>query len=164
LLTLALGPWLPGGATAILIGCAAGVAFVHRLVATVPTGASIAALIAAVPLAMVATETHSPLRNTPAVTLFASASVIVILAAACDSGWWFGSLVSREPLRYLGRISYGLYVWHLVLFKVFFGWPVGLPVTLAVAVLSYRYIEQPFLRRGRSRRRPIVAASPQLAA
>lgn len=51
------------------------------------------------------------------------------------------------PLRWLGTVSYGLYLWHLTLLD-FFGL-IGLPMALVATALSYRFIEQPF----RSRRR-----------
>jgi peptidoglycan/LPS O-acetylase OafA/YrhL len=70
-----------------------------------------------------------------------SAAVLVLAVAQ-------GSLRSLElrPLRYVGKISYGLYLWHVPVF-IAIGWEVGLPVSIVCASLSYRYIEQPFLRR-----------------
>ena len=64
-----------------------------------------------------------------------------------------GVLASR-PLVYLGRISYGLYVFHGAMYALThwagLRWQSRLPVafllTLAVAALSYRYLERPFLR------------------
>jgi peptidoglycan/LPS O-acetylase OafA/YrhL len=56
--------------------------------------------------------------------------------------------VNHRPLRYFGRVSYGVYLWHLPLYAML-GWKLGILVTLAVAALSYRYVEQPFLRRKR---------------
>ena len=55
-------------------------------------------------------------------------------------------MLELRPLRYLGRISYALYLWHLPLI-VAFGWKVGVPLALVVAALSYRFVELPFLRR-----------------
>jgi len=75
------------------------------------------------------------------------------------SAW--GSTVAPRWLRYLGKISYGLYVFHdLALYlslKVFGGfvhnlrafvgyWCVGLSLTLCMAALSYQFFESPFLR------------------
>jgi peptidoglycan/LPS O-acetylase OafA/YrhL len=72
-----------------------------------------------------------------------------------------GSTVAPRWLRYLGKISYGLYVFHdLALYlslKVFGGfvhnlrafvayWCLALSLTLGMAALSYRFFESPFLR------------------
>jgi peptidoglycan/LPS O-acetylase OafA/YrhL len=48
-------------------------------------------------------------------------------------------------LGYLGRISYGLYVFHVAIIELA-GPVAALPLTIAVAALSYRYLESPFLR------------------
>jgi peptidoglycan/LPS O-acetylase OafA/YrhL len=71
----------------------------------------------------------------------------------------------EKPLIYLGKISYGLYVYHVLcldaaghLVRHFPGcsvdslptqvWvmAIALPGTIVVAALSYRYLESPFLR------------------
>ena len=77
-------------------------------------------------------------------------------------------MLELRPLRYLGRISYGLYLYHLPTF-VFLAaaahrWAPGLqPVAadaikiaaaVAVAVLSYHLIERPLLRRVPTMRQP----------
>lgn len=80
-------------------------------------------------------------------------------------------IFSSQPLTYLGRISYGLYVYHLLVLVVVnraFGAMVGIDseifagaktviwiaegftafgVTVAIAIVSYRWLERPFLRR-----------------
>jgi peptidoglycan/LPS O-acetylase OafA/YrhL len=72
-----------------------------------------------------------------------------------------GSSVAPSWLRYLGKISYGLYVFHMLAlyivekaiggyaknfskFLVF--WSGGLALTLLMAAVSYRFFESPFLR------------------
>lgn len=51
-----------------------------------------------------------------------------------------------RPLVYLGAISYGLYLWHFPLTEVA-PWWVAIPLAVAIAAASHRWIEQPFLRR-----------------
>jgi peptidoglycan/LPS O-acetylase OafA/YrhL len=59
--------------------------------------------------------------------------------------------VNVPAFWYLGRISYGLYVFHSAAFALVGGWwwpwrlSGGFALTLAAAAVSYRYFEQPFL-------------------
>lgn len=80
-------------------------------------------------------------------------SVVAIHAAT------FGSrLLEWGPLRGLGVVSYGLYLWHNLF--VWIDWDVGIPspifaivLSLTLTLLSWRVIEQPCIawaRRGRS--------------
>lgn len=89
----------------------------------------------------------------------------ILLSVLGSSGRWSGLLRSR-PVIYLGRISYGLYVYHELFLKVgdrifpqhasspsqmIAYWAFGLITTLPVAAASYRWIESPFLRLKRQR-------------
>src|SRR5688572_28485106 len=93
-------------------------------------------------------------------TATALASVMLLLAVLHTDAEFL-----RRPafswLVYLGRISYGLYVVHLLalalvpkILIVNFGIPVGVPLrvllsfvlTVLLAAASYRWLEQPFLR------------------
>ena len=47
---------------------------------------------------------------------------------------------------YLGKISYGLYVFHAAALRVVPSPLLALPLTIGIAALSYRYLESPFLR------------------
>jgi len=79
----------------------------------------------------------------------------LIFLSALESG------VAPYWLRYLGKISYGLYVFHILalyivenaiggyaknLHKFLVFWWGGLTLTIVMAALSYRFIESPFLR------------------
>jgi hypothetical protein len=85
----------------------------------------------------------------------------VVIAAVRASGWLEASL-SWRPLVALGLISYGVYLWHwpvIVLVNrqlVGFGGlglaVVQVAVTLAIAVVSWRFVEQP-VRHGVLRQR-----------
>jgi peptidoglycan/LPS O-acetylase OafA/YrhL len=78
------------------------------------------------------------------------------LVYALDARW-----VAHPVLRYFGRISYGLYLWHLLLLRP--GWPMWFTLLLSVLVadLSYRWVERPLLMGGR---RPGVRTHEQVDA
>ena len=61
-----------------------------------------------------------------------------------------------RPFALLGVISYSFYVWHRVIIDAFVGrvpwnWPelmaVSLPIVFTVSILSYKFVEAPFLKR-----------------
>jgi peptidoglycan/LPS O-acetylase OafA/YrhL len=84
------------------------------------------------------------------------ASAVLIASGTVTGGP--GLLLGVGPLRFLGRISYSLYLWHwpiLVLAPLALGRALSLPegvalalVAVVVAWLSWRFVEEPF-RRGR---------------
>ena len=53
----------------------------------------------------------------------------------------------RSPVfEYLGKISFGLYVFHAAALRLVEFPPAALLLTVAMAALSYRFVETPFLR------------------
>ena len=85
-------------------------------------------------------------------------AVAVVIAASVQPGVSVvGRVLSLPPLRGLGLISYGVYLWHwpvyLMLTPGRVGWndyplfAVRVAATLAIAFVSYRFLEMP-VRRG----------------
>ncbi len=88
--------------------------------------------------------------------LCAALSAVVLTAALLPDGP-VRAILAAPPLRYLGLISYGVYLYHWPVFLWLNEQRTGLEggmlfalrtsVTIGVAVLSYRYVEMP-VRRG----------------
>jgi peptidoglycan/LPS O-acetylase OafA/YrhL len=92
---------------------------------------------------------------------FAEAACAVVLVAALTLPAWT-AVASWSPLRWFGRISYSLYLWHYMLIWAF-GWqlrPVAALLAVVVAYASTRWIEEP-IRRYRTLELP--KGAPQLA-
>ena len=86
--------------------------------------------------------------------LLLSFLVCQLIIAAGHPASWFGHLLGRQPLRWIGERSYGLYLWHWPIYLVTrpsLDIPVTgasnlllrLALTCAVAELSYRLVEHP---------------------
>ena len=81
---------------------------------------------------------------------------LAMLALTCG-GRWPARIVAVTPLLFVGRVSYSMYLYHLPLlllwnrFQVLdasgLSFPVYLLTLLAVASLSYQYVEAPYMRR-----------------
>jgi peptidoglycan/LPS O-acetylase OafA/YrhL len=77
-----------------------------------------------------------------------------------------------RPLGWVGRVSYGLYIWHILVFHMANHWlggvrflvrlPLALVVTFAVAAVSFYCLERPFLRLTHLLR-PVRLAHPGLS-
>ena len=146
-------------AHALLIGAAAGAFTVDRGGAL--RGGGVArrlapvAAVGALTLVAVSSERSDWLFHW-GFPLFAALAVVVVVAVA-DGAW--GPVLAARPMRWVGDRSYGIYLWH---------WPVialideqrtpldgfalallRVAIAVALADLSFRWIEQPI----RSRRR-----------
>ncbi|MBC7917212.1 MAG: acyltransferase [Rhodoferax sp.] len=87
-------------------------------------------------------------------SLLALACVLTVFAACTlNARWW---LVLTKPLRYLGVISYGIYLWHLPVLLTLkeLKWltpqqalPYALALTICLAMVSWHWVEKPFIRR-----------------
>lgn len=121
-------------AFALLAGCALAVA--PKLTAPARWGYGSIAAIVGVSLL--------PIKQTDAFLWIelAVAGLAVVATAACVDGL---RMMEWKPLRWVGVVSYGLYLWHKPLMLLSWGPWVGLAVALAATWLSWRYVEAPFL-------------------
>jgi peptidoglycan/LPS O-acetylase OafA/YrhL len=159
-------------AQALLIGCALAVVLARWSLPARPI--AIAAAVGLVVDAFIWTHAHGTdgwlFRGGLLVDAVAVAAILGFVTVR-PSGW-LGSVLAVTPLVWLGRISYGVYLWHWPLFAIVTAERTGLTgflllalrmsTTIAVAALSYYLIEQP-IRTGRALRllalrRPSVAA------
>lgn len=96
------------------------------------------------------------------------ASFVAILVAASSPDTWFSRILGMTPLRWIGLISYPLYLWHwpVIIFlhsgvMGFSGVRLALfqaSLSVVLAWLTYRFIEQAI--RGR---RPLISSSRNLS-
>ncbi|MBO9594960.1 MAG: acyltransferase [Niabella sp.] len=122
-------------------------------------------------LASIACEVNADAPHLGTVVQSVSGWLLILLGVMCFFFSFFGSAAKRMPsvLAYLGRISYGMYVFHItmywIVYKIFgealsaFSGKIGLYewkhavgmviaflMTVSLSFLSYRYFEKPFLR------------------
>ena len=118
---------------------------------------ALAGWLAAIALAASALLLSSSLPYPGLLAVAPTASAAVLIATG-TAAWGPRLLLATPPIRFLGRISYSLYLWHwpiLILPAIALGAPLELAPRLAlagaavlVAWASWRLVEEPF-RRGR---------------
>jgi peptidoglycan/LPS O-acetylase OafA/YrhL len=150
-------------AQGILLGAALGLAAVHgmlpvRLVARTVVDAAgwIAAVILGLAFAGVIGARSGSFLEDGGYTLVALAAAAVIAHLVVTPRGVMARVLAWRPLRDIGRISYGLYLWHLPIFLVLDEERTGLSfwprvvlqfgVTFAAATLSFVVVERPALR------------------
>lgn len=134
-------------AEALLLGCALAIVFVNWRLPEAPRWLVPAGLAGL----SVSTFAFSAVSLT--VAALATTAVIAGIVGRTPTG----RLLSSRVLVWFGQRSYGLYLWHVpVLVLVGTAWPEGqwweralvaYPIAAVLVVVSWRYVEQPFLRR-----------------
>lgn len=82
-------------------------------------------------------------------------TLIILFSLVSGSASWMRNLLSRAPFEWVGKRSYGLYLWHWPVFRLLRPDQGGvlapvlcLLVTLALTEASYRWIELPIRSQG----------------
>jgi peptidoglycan/LPS O-acetylase OafA/YrhL len=132
-------------------------------------GGPVAALgcLAVMAWALVVIDGEGPLYYRGGLVAFALAAVLVVHVVTSGRGGLLARALSVRPFVALGLISYGVYLWHwpVIVYLTperagFDGWRLDaacVVATLALAVASYRLVEQP-IRRGALRGRTVRVA------
>jgi peptidoglycan/LPS O-acetylase OafA/YrhL len=166
----------------ILVGALLAVALAEGRLSALRRWAPLLAAVGAAALALSVwawwnIEEPTPSLYKGGLLVYALISGALVLSACVDSP--VKRLLSFEPLRLLGVVSYGVYLFHWPLFLLFdeqrvdglldpFNlhprgvnlFAIRLVVTLAAAIVSYRLVEQPI----RNGQRPRLTRPPLMAA
>jgi len=140
-------------ADALLIGCATGLCVSWGMVRVRALRPLLIPALILIAFCMAATGYGSSFMTLGGFTLFALATAILLVHVVVSPSRYLRDLLELRPLVWVGRISYGLYLWHYPVFKatrfLSVSWPLQLTValtfTLAVTCLSYYLIERPAL-------------------
>jgi peptidoglycan/LPS O-acetylase OafA/YrhL len=129
-----------------------------------------------------------PFRGFSSQLVFGSVYLLIlwVVATVFHPQSWTTRFLELRPLRFIGRISYSLYLWHVLVYwvwsDVLFGaggpWshltpghmpysllerPLRIATVFAIATLSYYFIEKPMMRFGHRLAPPALAGRPELA-
>lgn len=77
-----------------------------------------------------------------------------------DDGFFY-RLLSAKPVAYLGRISYGVYLFHVPVGSVIHVFPLSVLVTIGMAALSFHFLETPIIEYAKGKRRPVREETEQ---
>ena len=99
---------------------------------------------------------HDAALRHGALALHALVAAVVIVGVASNTSGWFNRVLGWQPLAALGRISYGLYLYHWPIFlwlnparTGLSRWPLLVlrcTIALALAAVSARWLEEPIRR------------------
>jgi peptidoglycan/LPS O-acetylase OafA/YrhL len=138
-------------------------------------------LLAAICLSMLAlaavlrTADPAQLKSVLVEPIEAGACIILVARTASGFGGYIARFLSMPGLVFAGRISYGLYIYHILVAMLLPRWMpasarflITTPslrlmlygiVTLLLAAISWRFLEQPIIRARSRRIRPVTDAA-----
>lgn len=94
----------------------------------------------------------------PAVSLLLAVACVMLLSGSVNESSRLAQLLSRRPIMALGKISFGVYLWHLFPIRWLMqgatmpGWAVAwlaIAATLVIAAITYYAVERPGILLGR---------------
>ena len=143
-------------ADAILIGCLA--AYMYRFVSISSRLLRLLGYVAALAFVLVAYfygDVEKGFLYQGGFTLIAILGGVVVLVVAVLPSFG-GSLLTSRILQWLGQRSYGLYLWHFFIFRIFgrhvtqgshlLRIALAVVVSLVITEMSWRFVERPFIR------------------
>ena len=142
----------------LLVGCLLGVMIWDRLDVDRSSWCWRAAgwaALAVIAVCLFGARVESPWLYFGILSLFYVAVCLVIVVGSGARSWLPGRILGLKPLVYIGRMSYGLYLWHAPVFWFFSRGLFGLEghtqvaaaglTTVGATTLSYFVIERPLL-------------------
>jgi peptidoglycan/LPS O-acetylase OafA/YrhL len=137
-------------ADALLIGCATGMCVCWELLGIRNLRKLLVPALIFIIVCLVATDYATPFMHLGGFAVLASATAVLLVNIVLSPTGYLHELLEYGSLVWLGRISYGLYLWHYPVFKAAsclrLGWPLKLCVavaaTLVITSLSYYLIER----------------------
>jgi peptidoglycan/LPS O-acetylase OafA/YrhL len=183
------GRWLPAHWSSFALGMvlaeirARPTSRPHQLAATLATYPGTCLTLAGAAYVLATTTVAGPLTLGPIAgvqlagkevlgTLVTLGLMLPLLFGVQNRG--YAQLLSSPPARYLGRISYGIFLWHLPVFEAIYAvtgidyftggaialLALGLPVTVGIAAASERFLERPLLAWVHQRTRSASGGAP----
>jgi peptidoglycan/LPS O-acetylase OafA/YrhL len=108
------------------------------------------------------------IRHSPILLPDRVIAVLLILCTVLKPSTVVGKLLENPVLRWVGRLSYSIYLWQMLFCYRFEGdpplgilarFPVNVVAILALSMLSYYFVEKPMIRIGRRLAKAVIARS-----
>lgn len=97
---------------------------------------------------------------------------LIVVGTVYGSQTWLNRLLESKPSKWIGRLSYSLYLWQQLFSVPSIGYkisrlqtlPLSLPLIFLMAWVSYRFVERPFIRLGHRLAPPTTEGREDLVA